>query len=231
MEKEKKKRYPKFAAYFNTLLKEKVRPKAVQEEIAKELGISQGALSKMKSGMLIPSEELARKIADVWKVEDFMEKVEEAKREDTLKVLRNAQSQKEVTTEDVVKLPTKPRLPITAAAGLLSDYLDGVLAHECEQMPVVRSMPDYDFTMIVKGNSMEPKFEGGDEIACKKVTSIIEPGKTYVLATRDGAVLKRLYPEDEGVRCVSYNTKEYPDFKVNGNDVLGVYRVVGLLRI
>lgn len=133
--------------------------------------------------------------------------------------------------DEATKVNTKPRLPITAAAGVLSDYLGGVLAHECEEMPVIRSIPDYDFTMLVKGNSMEPKYEGGDEIALKKVNSIIEPGKTYVLSTRDGAVLKRLYPDDKGVRCVSYNNEEYPDFYVSGDDVLGVYRVVGLIRI
>lgn len=125
----------------------------------------------------------------------------------------------------------RPRLPITAAAGVLSDYLGGVRADECEQLPIIRNMPAYDFTMIVKGNSMEPKFEGGDEIACKEVKSIIEWGKTYVLATRDGAVLKRLYQHEDGVRCVSYNHDEYPDFIVKGDDILGVYKVVGLIRI
>ena len=129
------------------------------------------------------------------------------------------------------KSDKRPRLPVTASAGQLSDYLEGIKADECEYLPIMRSLPDYDFTMLIKGNSMEPKFEGGDEIACKKVTSIIEPGKTYVLATRDGAVVKRLYPEKDGVRCVSYNYEEYPDFFVNGEDILDVYRVVGLIRI
>jgi phage repressor protein C with HTH and peptisase S24 domain len=137
----------------------------------------------------------------------------------------------EALVEEATKVPTKPRLPVTAAAGQLSDYLDGILAHECEFLPVMRSLPDYDFTMMVKGNSMEPKYEGGDEIACKKVESVIEWGKTYVLATRDGAVLKRLYQDGDGVRCVSYNNEEYPDFHVNGEDILGVYRVVGLIRV
>lgn len=129
------------------------------------------------------------------------------------------------------KSDKRPRLPVTAAAGQLSDYLEGVKAEECDYLPIIRSIPDYDFTMIVKGNSMEPKFEGGDEIACKKVEKLIEPGKSYVLATRDGAVLKRLYPEDDGVRCVSYNHEEYPDFFVSGGDILDVYRVVGLIRV
>jgi SOS-response transcriptional repressor LexA len=125
----------------------------------------------------------------------------------------------------------RPRLPITASAGQLADYLGGTLAHECELLPIMRSIPDYDFTMIVKGNSMEPKYEGGDEIACKKVESVIEWGKVYVLATRDGVVIKRLYKEKNGVRCVSYNNTEYPDFIVQKDDILGVYRVVGLIRI
>ena len=129
------------------------------------------------------------------------------------------------------KSDMRPRLPVTAAAGNLSEYLEGVKMYECEQIPIIRSMPEYDFTMIVKGNSMEPKFESGDEIACKKVEKIIEWGKTYVLATRDGAVLKRLYQDEDGVRCVSYNHEEYPDFHVDGDDILGVYRVVGLLRV
>ena len=51
--------------------------------------------------------------------------------------------------EEATKVVTKPRLPITAAAGHLSDYLGGVLAHECDQMPIIRNLPDYDFTMIV----------------------------------------------------------------------------------
>ena len=78
---------------------------------------------------------------------------------------------------------------------------------------------------------MEPKYEGGDEFACMKVESVIEWGKAYVLATRDGAVLKRLYKSEKGVRCVSYNHDEYPDFEIDAEDIFGVYRVVGLIRV
>ena len=77
---------------------------------------------------------------------------------------------------------------------------------------------------------MEPKFEGGDEIAIRKVYDYIEWGKPYVLDTRDGAVLKRLYDAGDDYKCVSYNS-EYPDFKVQKKDVLAVYKVVGLIRI
>ena len=181
---------------------------------------------------MIPSDELAKKIAEVWDLdlEAMMDIIYESRKVSNSKYLREVQKREEESKKSA-EVNLKPRLPITAAAGVLSDYLGGILAHECEQMPVVRSIPEYDFTMLVKGNSMEPKFEGGDEIACKKVESLIEWGKTYVLATRDGAVLKRLYEAENGVRCVSYNHEEYPDFIVNGDDILGVYRVVGLIRV
>lgn len=125
---------------------------------------------------------------------------------------------------------TRPRIPMTVAAGTLNGFSDAVQAHQCEQVPVVKMLPDYDYTIIVKGDSMEPKFEGGDEIAIKRVSSIIEWGKPYVLDTRDGAILKRLYDAGDKYRCVSYNS-EYSDIDIPKEDVFGVYRVVGLIRI
>jgi repressor LexA len=125
---------------------------------------------------------------------------------------------------------TRPRIPMSVAAGSVGGFADSVKLYDCEQIPVIEAFPAYDYTMIVKGDSMEPKFEGGDEIAIKKVTDYIEWGKVYVLDTRDGAVIKRLYDAQEKYRCVSYN-KDYPDFEVNKADVFGVYKVVGLIRI
>ena len=223
------KKYPEFGVYFTNLV-ESFSNEKNQEMLAECLMTTQSTISKIKNGMTLPSKEMVKQIAILWGV-DISDYVEKAK--DKYENWKSEGKRKgfEPNDEPNNKEVTKPRLPITAAAGTLSDYLGGVLAHECEQIPIIRSMPDYDFTMIVKGDSMEPKFEGGDEIACKKVNSLIEPGKTYVLSTRDGAVLKRIYPEEDGVRCVSYNHEEYPDFKVNGEDILGVYRVVGLIRI
>lgn len=125
---------------------------------------------------------------------------------------------------------TRPRIPMAVAAGLLTGFSDSIKSSDCEQIPIVKAFPPYDCTMIVKGDSMEPKFEGGDEIAIRKVCDVIEWGKTYVLDTRDGAVLKRLYDNGDIFRCVSFNP-EYPDFEVSKDDVFGIYKVVGLLRI
>ena len=222
------KRFPKFAEYFNNLLKEK-EPNARQEEVAGRLGITQGALSKIKNGMMIPSDELAERIAKVWSVDNFREKAEEARREDTLKVLRSAQQREEVDSISYTK--TRPRLPVSAAAGSLAEYSQGVLREQCEQMPIIRNFPDYDYTMFIKGNSMEPKYESGDEIAIKKADYIIEWGKDYVLDTQDGVIFKKIYEDGENIRCVSYNHEEYPDFLVPKSIIYGYYKFVGLVRV
>ncbi len=124
----------------------------------------------------------------------------------------------------------KPHLPTVATAGSMSGFSEAVRMGDCEMKPVVQALPSYDYTMTIKGNSMEPKFEGGDVIAIRKVIGFIEWGKTYVLDTADGAVVKRLYDDGDKFRCVSYN-QEYPDFLVEKISVFGVYKVVGLIRI
>jgi phage repressor protein C with HTH and peptisase S24 domain len=223
-------RFPQFADYFNKLLKEK-EPKASQENVAEKFGVKQGTISKIVRGMLVPSDDLAEKIARIWEVEDFCENVLEARRTDTLKALRNAKPRQEVEIEDVAKQPTKPRLPVSAAAGSLSQYSQGVLLEQCEQMPIIRNFPDYDYTMFIKGNSMEPKYESGDEIAIKKAEFVVEWGKDYVLDTEDGVIFKKIYDEGANIRCVSYNHEEYPDFLVPKEIIFGFYKFVGLVRV
>ena len=125
---------------------------------------------------------------------------------------------------------TKPHIPTEVFAGGMTGISDAVTQEMCEMKPVVRMLPAYDYTITIKGDSMEPKYESGDIIAIKKVFDVIEWGGVYILDTNDGAVLKRLYDDGDRFRCVSYNP-EYPDFYVDKSLVLGVYRVVGVIRI
>jgi len=184
--------------------------------MGKALSISRTTLSSIISGkMVMPGYDVIRKIAEISSPRISLEWL--------------------ISGDGQMLLPpsaneTKPRIPMTVAAGFASDFSEGVKLYDCEQIPVITAFPAYDFTMIVKGNSMEPKYEGGDEIAIRKITDYIEWGKVYVLSTREGAVIKRLYDAQDKYRCVSYN-KEYPDFEINKTDVFGVYKVVGLIRI
>lgn len=128
--------------------------------------------------------------------------------------------------------PTRPRIPVTAAAGYLSGIAEGISAADCELVPVIPGVPDYACTIVVHGDSMTPKFESGDELAITPVRDrrSILWGHAYVLDTRDGTILKRLYDHDpDTVRCVSYNP-EYPDSYVDKSSIISIWRIVALLR-
>ena len=58
-----------------------------------------------------------------------------------------------------VKIETRPRIPYTAAAGSLTSAVEGVTSEQCEHIPRISFFPEYDFTIIIKGDSMEPKYE------------------------------------------------------------------------
>lgn len=130
------------------------------------------------------------------------------------------------------QVQTRPRIPVTAAAGYLSGIAEGISADDCELVPVIPGVPDYACTIAVHGDSMMPKYESGDELAITPVRDrrSILWGHTYVLDTRDGTILKRLYDHDaDTVRCVSYNP-EYPDSYVDKSSIISIWRIVALLR-
>lgn len=128
------------------------------------------------------------------------------------------------------KEDTRPRIPLTAAAGSLSDAARGVTLEECEQMPVISQLPSYDFTIFIKGDSMSPKYESGDEIACRWIdqTRFIQWGKIHVLDTTQGIIVKKVYDDGDKIRCVSINP-DYPAFSIPKEDIYSMSIVIGAL--
>ena len=127
---------------------------------------------------------------------------------------------------------TRPRVPYTAAAGTLTDSVEGIAEIRCERTPRVSNFPAYDFTIVIRGDSMEPEYHSGDEVACRRIdaTSFVQWGKTHVLDTAQGGVMKRVYDDGDNIRCVSYNDA-YPDFSIAKSDIYSINLVVGLLRL
>ncbi len=136
---------------------------------------------------------------------------------------------REVDPDDTPGL--KPRIPFDAAAGALSIVTDSVALKDCEMFPTITAFPRYDFTMPIHGDSMEPEFLSGDEVACQLVRekAYIQWGRVHILDTRDGAVIKRIYDNGKLILCKSINPL-YPDFPVPKEDILQIALVVGMLR-
>lgn len=127
---------------------------------------------------------------------------------------------------------TRPRIPMNAAAGSVSVAMTGVKIEDCERIPVIKAFSRYDFTLFVKGDSMEPEFHAGDEIACLfiKNTGFIQWGKYHVLDTAQGVVVKKIYDHEEFILCRSEESELYPDFRILKEDVYNISLVIGMLR-
>ena len=130
------------------------------------------------------------------------------------------------------KEETRPRIPFEAAAGSLSIISQSVSEENCERFPIIKSFPDYDFTIMVKGDSMDPEFHSGDEVACRLVESpsFIQWGRPHVLDTNQGIVLKRIYNRKDTILCRSDN-QFYEDFEIPKEDIYRIALVVGSMRL
>ena len=127
---------------------------------------------------------------------------------------------------------TLPVIPTEAMAGTLGEFADSVKAYECERM--VSPIKGADYAIKVCGDSMTPEIPNGSQILIKKIweEEFVEWGKIFCLDTRNGAVIKRIYPTDdpEVVECRSVNP-DYPPFTINVRHINGWYRVLMVLSL
>ena len=127
---------------------------------------------------------------------------------------------------------TLPLIPIEAFAG------HGLPAYEDEKIQDYYTVTDFkesDFLIRVKGDSMSPKYCGGDLVACKKLkeTYFLQWGRCYVIFTRSqGVMIKRVQPSEKDgcIKCVSDNPK-YAPFDVPQEDVLSIALVNGAITL
>lgn len=136
-------------------------------------------------------------------------------------------------SREVTQLPhTLPLIPYEAFAGPgLPTFED----ERIEDFYTVSEFKNSDFLIRVKGDSMTPKFNGGDLVACKKVTEayFFQWGRVYVIYTNSqGIMIKRVQPseDDAYIKCVSDNPK-YAPFDVPKSDILQVALVNGAITL
>ena len=131
-----------------------------------------------------------------------------------------------------VKTGTLPVIPTEAMAGTLGEFADSVQAYDCERM--ISPIKGADYAIKVCGDSMSPEIPNGSQILIKKIyeEEFVEWGKVFCLDTRNGAIIKKVFPtsDPEIVECRSVNP-EYPPFVVNVRHIFGWYRVLMVLSL
>lgn len=190
-----------------------------QEEFAKLLGVSSRTVQNWERGKTIPDSkrEMLRKIAN-----------------DKTPTPLKPQSYFGGDDGTVVSLPL---IPLDAVAGLPTDDNDGVLLDNCERYTIPEfSAKGAQYLIRVSGTSMLPKYNNGDILACRKIDEItfFQWGKVYVMDTRQGALVKKLFPDKsnpDNVLCVSENKSEFPPFSLPKEEIRSLSIVVGVIGV
>lgn len=128
-----------------------------------------------------------------------------------------------------------PLIPITAMAGFGEGDFQ-IMEYETSRYLV----PEFtelkvDFMIKVKGSSMRPKYNSGDLVACKKLelTGVFfQWNKVYVLATEQGALIKRVKKgtDDDHILIVSDNPA-YDPFELSISKINAIAIVCGVIRL
>lgn len=133
------------------------------------------------------------------------------------------QAPSEPTSENTI-----PLIPILAQAGHLSDFADSVAEYDCER--ITSPIQGVDVAIPVYGDSMTPEYPSGSIVFVKRVSdSFIEWGKTYILDTVNGSIIKYLAPseKEDCIRCISGNPDpKYAPFDVPMADIKAIFKVV-----
>lgn len=209
------------------------------KEAAQKLSITPQALSNQLSGRKI-GENVARNWAEVFGFNPLFLLVGEGH------LLRDGEGPwDDIREEDIVPREKRKRvvyqreidnnleasyvylLPTEARGGTLADFSSTVKKFDCER--VLSPIRGADYAMTVTGDSMAPEYESGCQVIIKRIDEeqFVEWGKTYVLDTCNGAVIKKVYPTDDRgvVECRSVNPA-YPPFKIQTENIRGWYRVL-----
>lgn len=107
---------------------------------------------------------------------------------------------------------------------------------------------DSESAIRISGNSMMPNYPPGCVVGLiKRHDQFIEPGEVYVVDTRDGRILKRLFYKNddsmsEYLTCYSDNIMNfqggprdgklcYPPYEIHReHDIISIYTVVGVIK-
>lgn len=126
----------------------------------------------------------------------------------------------------------RPHYPATVEAGILGGDVPTTMNYEVEMEPVIKHFPDYDYMIDVSGRSMEPAYFDGDIVACRKLyeRNEIVPGNVYVIATQDGAVIKRIVSTTLSSLRVASDNPDYKPYNIDFNSVISIALVVGSIH-
>lgn len=86
----------------------------------------------------------------------------------------------------------------------------------------------------VENSALSPRFMPGDMVALTSThtgMAKIIPGNTYAVDCKSvGVILRIIFEDGNNLRAHSLNPAEHPDFTIEADDIIRIYRVMGMVR-
>ena len=134
-------------------------------------------------------------------------------------------------TEPQLENDHVPLLPVSAFAGPIQAFSEGVMNDKCET--VYSPTRGAELALTISGDSMEPMLHDGTIIFIKRINELafIPWGHTLVIDTENGAFVKDVYPgaSEDQIVARSKNPK-YPEIVIPKSSIYGVYRVLNAVK-
>lgn len=125
-----------------------------------------------------------------------------------------------------------PLIPIEAFAGYGSMAFGDL---PIEDYYVINDFREADFLIRIKGDSMAPKYNGGDIVACRKIKELtfFQWNRIYVIYTKSqGVLIKRVMPsEDKNFVTLVSENKSYQPFQIPKSEIIDIALVLGAITL
>lgn len=153
-------------------------------------------------------------------------------------IVGNANAQ-DVDYVEAEELPAEcaPIVPTHLTKSPEVDVLKAVESAErgLEISPIVAYGMDIRMWYRVKDNAMAPYYEVGDMLALspyEQGSEKVIPGKIYVVDTNsNGMVVRKLFPVSGGYNAKAVNREEFPEFEIEKNEIIRIFRVIMVARM
>lgn len=127
-----------------------------------------------------------------------------------------------------------PLIPIEAVAGFGAGEFT-IMDHDVLEYYKIPEFSNADFLIPIKGSSMQPKYYGGDILACKHIHSFsfFQWGVPHVITIKDrGTVVKRIKQvEDQNHFSLVSDNDKYEPFTITIDDIVNIAIVIGVIRV
>lgn len=142
----------------------------------------------------------------------------------------------EVVEAEEIPVPA-PIVPTQLTTAPDTDVLEAVENADggLEFAPIIAQGMDIKMWHRIKDTAMSPKYEPGDLLAIWPYEQGKErpiPGKPYVINTvSNGMIVRKLFPCPEGYIAKSLTPDEYPEFLIEKEEVVRIFRIIIAARM